>query len=222
MFNMKIISRGIIYGIFSILPGLSGGSLANYTGDYDKIIKVLNNKEDYSFIINIILGFTIGVILTSNIILIIYHRYSCIFIKVIILINSFIIITMIMKTNNKINITLFSFLLYLLINTLNININLSGIALYIISGIIYSFSKVIPGISSTSLLLTINFYDDIILFFSKPFYSFYNNMIYWIIFWIIFVLFSYLLIGIINKINNKNLFNKIVIILMINNVLSLI
>ena len=37
---MNII-KGVIYGVFSIIPGLSGGVVASYFGDYQKVINII-------------------------------------------------------------------------------------------------------------------------------------------------------------------------------------
>ncbi len=163
--------KSFIVGIFAIFPGVSGSTLAISLDIYDKFFYSLKNiKENYLFILLVVLGFCFGVIVGSNIIIylsnykkILYYAFAGLIIgtipnmfqrakriNYIFLIISFIISI----------ITLFSCK-----NTLDFKSNSFKM---LVGGIFFSFGKIFPGVSSSFFLIILGIYDEIIILFSNP------------------------------------------------------
>lgn len=171
--NIKEFIKGIIIGIAKIIPGLSGAVLMISFNLYDRAIESLtsffdNPKKNFLFLANLSLGIIIGIVLFSNILnyfLTNYYIYTTsLFIGLIvggipILINNtnkqkkdylIIIISLIIMTilsassiDNK----------YILKN------NYLDILFFFISGLLEAVGTVLPGISSTAILMLIGVYD---------------------------------------------------------------
>lgn len=173
---MKNFVKGIIVGIFNIIPGLSGCALLVIFNLYEKCIESIstfykNPKEKFKFLFPIGLGIVIGTYLFSNIIFTLLINY---YMETYIVFTFFILGTIphLFKEAAKkgfkksyiipfvITFSIGLFLLFLDTKSLNYNIdyNLIGIIKYFMIGIVLSFSTVIPGISSTAVLSLINLY----------------------------------------------------------------
>lgn len=225
---MKNFIKGIIYGIFSITPGLSGGLLAIKLGDYNRIINIISNKEykknNILYLFKIIIGFIVGTIIFSNIIHYFYIRFTYLFEVIIILLSIYLLISFIVKIKLsflRINIIfIISLIIYFILININFTlININLLFLFFISGVIFSFSKIIPGLSGTTILINIGFYKYLLKFFSNPFTMF-SNITLWFIFWLTFIISS---LFIIKYICTKNdLLNYIAIIIMVINIFILI
>lgn len=219
---MKNFIRGIIYGVFSICPGLSGGILAIKYGDYKKIITIINSKKFNSsiflYLLDLFSGFMIGSILFSNIINYLYSSYLFTFNVFIILVSIYLCISLIIDSNikilNLVLLVIFSFVLFLLIKNFDISIP-NKPSLFIISGLIFSLSKIIPGLSATGIFINVGFYKYLISFFSNPL-IFFSNTKLWIMFWGSFIICSYFTIKFIS--GREKALNYIVIIIMIINI----
>ena len=78
LYNLLV---GIILGIGLILPGVSGGVLAVVFGIYEKIIDSINNffknkKENFLFLLPIIIGILVGVILFGKLLKFVFDEYT--------------------------------------------------------------------------------------------------------------------------------------------------
>lgn len=223
---MNILFKGFIYGLFSIIPGLSGGALALHNGDYDKCINIINDK-DFSFdnikyLLLILIGFVIGSSLCSRLVFKLYISFLSLFKILIFTINMFLLSKLSVKENKKllVIIVLSTIIIFFLLYNINLSLKLDNFLLYSLCGIIFSFSKVVPGFSSTSILINLSFYDKLLLFFSNPFKELLSNFPLWTLFIIVAVFSSLVFVKLI--VNYKMLFNRFVIILLIINTLDLI
>ena len=220
------IFKGFLYGVFSISPGLSGGFLATYFGDYEKCLDILTlkqiDKSSFFYLFYLLIGFLVGAILFSNIITFLYDKYMKYFIFFVLIIN----IILILYTMNKysliqnIKIMLISFILLTLFNNFYIfHISgLNGVVLYSVCGVIYSITKIIPGISSTTLLINIGFYGNLMKFFSNPLLAIKNEFLLWALFIMFFLITSIALLIIYSKVKYKINMEKIVLIIMLINI----
>lgn len=221
--------KGCLYGIFSICPGLSGGLLAIQFGDYQKLLTIINKKDfkinNIIYLFALFIGFISGSAFFSNVVIYLYSKFNTVFIIIIIVINIFLLITFIKKFRYKFSkfVTMFIISMFLILVIKKININFVGqntFFLYFISGIIFSFSKIVPGVSGTTLLINVNFYKNILSFFSNPFSELFYNFNLWIVFWLTFIIFSFILIKIL--FNYQKYLNDISVIVMIICILNLI
>lgn len=224
---MKNFIKGLVYGISSICPGLSGGMIAIKLGDYNRIISIFYNKNftinNITYLIKLCIGFLTGTIIFSNIINYLYSNYQAIFSYIVLLISLYLLFSFIIylkiKTENIILITFISIIVFIVINNISLPFLLNNTSKFLISGFIFSFSKIIPGISGTSILINIGFYGYLINFFSNPFVVF-SNFYMWVVFWFSFIFSTILIIKFIY--NKKSFLNYIVIIVMIINILMMI
>ena len=168
--------KGIIVGIFNIIPGLSGSAMLVVFNLYDKCINAISKffkypKETFIFLFPIGLGILIGTCLFSNIIIFLLKNYQIetytVFIELII-----ITIPSLFKQAIKkgfkysylitfiISFSIGLIFIFLDIKDLNYSIdyNFTGILKYIFIGIVLSFCTIVPGISSTVLLSILNLY----------------------------------------------------------------
>lgn len=169
-------TKGIIVGIFNIIPGLSGSALLVVFNLYEKCVEAIGNffknpKQNFKFLFPISIGIIIGTYLFSNIIFFLLKKHPM---EMYIIFTFFILGTIphLFKEATKkgfkksylisfiIAFMSGSILLFLDVKTLTYTINYSliGIIKYFFIGVILSFSTVIPGISSTVLLSLANLY----------------------------------------------------------------
>ena len=173
---------GILIGTAMVVPGFSGGVVAVVLGIYDKMIYALNNlfkdfKKSFTFLIFLSIGVLLGAIWFSNVLFFLYERYEIItrlsFIGIII--GGVPYLFRQAKGSNKnyllmLLTLLLSFILcYVSNHIINTNlINSNSIIVLFITGLIYSVGKVIPGISSSFLLILINKYEFVLKLISHP------------------------------------------------------
>lgn len=171
-----LLIKSIIIGICAILPGVSGSVIAVSFGIYQKVLSSISNiKQNILFFIILIIGVIIGMYYTSGIILQILKHKTIVYYSLIGIILSEVpfMIKKIYNDNSKgIMIIPFvlSFLFSLVLDLLNknaISYDYSSIRFFI-GGILFSFGKVFPGISSSFFLLSLGIYGDIIIVISKP------------------------------------------------------
>ncbi len=171
--NIFIILKGILIGIAKIIPGLSGAVLMISFNLYDKAIDAITNfvsdvKNNFLFLFNLGLGVVIGIVFFSNILKYFINNYyaytTSLFIGLIL--GGVPIIGKNINKNKSNYIFLFiSFVLMLLLSISNINNsyiiknNFLDILIFFISGILEAFGTVVPGISSTALLMIIGIYN---------------------------------------------------------------
>ena len=223
--------KGYFYGMFSIIPGLSGGALASYYGDYQYLIQILSqkefNKKTMTYIFSLCLGAFIGIYLTSFLIIRLYYKFVRLFILVVIFINIVILLKCLKKITFSFSLLILTIFLSLIVviiskyfsfHYLNLNISL----VYIVSGIIYSISKIVPGVSSTAILINIGFYDKILKFFYNPITQILSSPVLWILFWFSFLIISLFIIRIVNKLINNLLLDYFIFIIVLINLFGII
>ncbi len=168
--------KGIIVGVYNIIPGLSGSAILVAFNLYEKCLKAISDffkkpKQSFILLFPIASGIIIGTYLFSNIIVYLLNNYP---------LKTYTIFTILILTTiphlfkesikygfkAKYLIPFFiTFLIGILfvfldIKNLNYTINYSFLSIlkYLFIGIILSISTVIPGISSTVLLSILNLY----------------------------------------------------------------
>ena len=182
---IKVFFKSIFIGICAIIPGVSGSVIAISLGIYDKfidsIVSISKLKANKTFIIIVIIGILLGFYSTSTIIIKVI-KYKTLVSYILVGIISSDIPFLIKKTlyngENKIKIFPFiiSFISSLLFNYISLN-NITSFNItfkYFLGGILFSFGKVFPGISSSFFLLCLGIYQDIIILILNPFLFFYN------------------------------------------------
>ncbi len=168
---------GILIGAGAILPGISSGVLCVIFGIYDKLIDTIlgffkNIKENFKFLFAICIGVGLGVVLFGNILKTLFLLYD-VQIKF-----AFIglilggLPSLIKIANSKKGFRL-HYLLYTIVSfsisivlillekyiSTSIPINSQSTFFLIFSGFIMSAGVVIPGISSTVLLMLLGTYE---------------------------------------------------------------
>lgn len=181
--NIKLILEGIIVGIGKIIPGVSGSVIAVSFGLYDKLISCITNffddkKNNFKFLVNFGIGVLIGIVFFSKVILYFLNNYyvltMCLFVGIIIG-----GVSGIYKNCNfsyKGIICFFiSFLLFLILcntgdgNDYVINGTFRDIIIYFIAGIVEGIGTIIPGISSSAMLMVMGVYNIFIYSISNMF-----------------------------------------------------
>jgi putative membrane protein len=182
---------GIFIGTGLILPGVSGAVLAIALGVYDKLLKVFSNifsdfKKNIIFLTPIMFGVVVGTVFFGKILLYLFNNYpvatKTAFIGLIL--GSLPIIFNKLKTSKKhyefkivafVLALAFGILLYVTnefyivnesVETLNNGID-SSIKLFL-AGFVYSIGKIIPGISSSFMLMTLGMYEYILFLIANP------------------------------------------------------
>lgn len=179
MINIIEIYYGILIGIGMIMPGVSGSVIAIVLGVYDKIINIFNDNigliNKIYKLFSYTIGILLGIFLFSNVLYKSFINYK---IQITYVILGFIIgsaynlIKKISISKIKFKYAIFSFLISLIILSLdNVNIisnNHSYISLFV-SGYLYIFGKVIPGVSSSLILMLFGIYEYLLGFICNPF-----------------------------------------------------
>lgn len=180
--------NGLLIGIGMILPGVSGGVIAVILGIYEKIIFSINNfkkdkKENIKFLLPLIIGVLVGAVISANLLKYFFEKFfveSCyLFMGLVIGSIPFLIKEVNKKDKEQINyviliITLIISLVFSLFSKSNLDFSssldggfLSIIKLFI-TGVIYISGKVIPGISSSFMLMIVGMYSYFLDFLSNP------------------------------------------------------
>ena len=165
--------KGIIIGIAKIIPGLSGSVLMLSFNLYDKAISAITNffddvKNNFFFLLELCLGILVGIVLFSKILVFLLKNYylytmsffiGLIFGGVPIVFKNF--------SRNKLNIMIsflsFGFVTLLSIipfhYTYSVHYTFSDFIIFFFAGILEAVGTVVPGISSTALLMLIGIYS---------------------------------------------------------------
>ena len=184
MLFFKLLLSGILIGSAMIIPGVSGCAIAVILGIYDKALDAFNNlfnnfKKNFLYLFFIGLGVLIGCFLFGKILIFLYTNYNCetkfSFVGIIIGGIPY-LFKKIKQQKENVNYTaiiltfLFSLLLFLASKKV-FNINMSNnftIIIMFICGFIYSFGKVIPGISGAFLLIILGTYEYLLSIIANP------------------------------------------------------
>ena len=212
---IKNLIYGIIIGIGFIIPGVSGGVIATILGIYEIIINKINNifndfKNNIIYLLPILIGVILSIFLFSKIILYLINNklifISYVFIGLILGCIPFLIKEIKKKTNKSISfipflISLIVGILLFIIQKNNIpTSNNPSLFQIIIGGILYSFGKIVPGISSTSLLIFIGIYNYLLNIIANPSIS---NLLLLIPFIISFLISSVIILKLIEYLLNN-------------------
>lgn len=172
MNNLIIFLKGVVIGIGKIIPGVSGAVIALILGVYDQglnAITNLSNKKNILFLFKIGLGILCGIILFSNIIKYLlnnYYPYTMLFFIGLIIGGTTEVIEKVEKKDYKYSIITCIILCIISLsninNTYTLKNNFIDYLIFFIGGIIESAGTIIPGLSSTALLLIIGIYNNII------------------------------------------------------------
>ena len=171
---MKNFFKGFVIGIGKIIPGVSGAMLAISMGIYDRATYYIcnfkdNKKESIKYLFPIGLGIILSIIFFSRIIslcLSLFYLITMLFFVGLIIGGVPMVIS---KVNKKdYYITIISFVIFFLISIGNIdNVYVSkniivDIVMFFVSGIVEAIGTVVPGVSSTALLMILGTYSNVI------------------------------------------------------------
>lgn len=174
--NIKELIKGIIIGIAKIIPGLSGAVLMISFNLYDKAIDAITNffanpKKNLIFLINLGLGVVIGIVLFSKIIsyfLKTYYLYTTILFIGLIIGGIPILKQKVPMTPKYYSLIASAFLIMTAITMISPNNNYIlknnylDILVFFASGLLEAVGTVLPGISSTALLMLVGVYNNYI------------------------------------------------------------
>ena len=171
------VGKGILIGIGAVVPGISSGVLCVIFGIYEKLINSVlgifkDFKKNIAFLLPIILGTIIGFLLFGNVLNYAFTNFEaeCKLLFLGLILGS--VPSLIKDTNSKSHFrlhyliyTLFAFLLglflFLLENKMTSSnfVSVSNLPYLFSAGIAMSAGIVIPGVSSTVLLMCFGIYD---------------------------------------------------------------
>lgn len=171
---MKNFIKGFIVGIGKIIPGVSGALLAISMGIYDKSIEYIcnfknNKKESIKYLFPIGIGIILSIICFSKIISFCLDKF---YIVTMLFFVGLIIggVPSVARNIQKkdYTIVMISFIFFFLIsigNSSNIYVVTNKFIdyfMFFLSGVIEAIGTVVPGISSTALLMIVGTYNDVI------------------------------------------------------------
>lgn len=167
--------KGIAIGAGAILPGISSGVLCVIFDIYDKLIDSIlgffqNKKDNFFFLLPILLGIVSGIVLFGNLLSYLFESYpvqtSFSFIGLIL--GSIPLLLKQAHQNQKFRLSyagyllisfLFTFLLIWLEKTLSYDTSNPNILYLILCGFFMSIGVVVPGVSSTAILMCFGVYS---------------------------------------------------------------
>ena len=165
--------KGIIIGIAKVIPGFSGALLMISFNLYDRALYVINHffddvKRNFIFLFRLGLGISVGIVFFSKLLVFFLDRYYfftyMFFIGLIFggipgLSKNF------SKNKRHITLCIFSFLFIVLLSFNRINYvyfprgNYLDILVFFLAGILEGIGTIVPGVSSTALLMLIGIYS---------------------------------------------------------------
>lgn len=167
--------KGLIIGIGKVIPGVSGAVLAIILNVYDEgIDRIVNLFSDFRknifFLLNVGLGIFLGIVYFSNIVnyaLNYYYVITMLFFVGLIVGGIPSILKEVDKRDYK--YTLIIIVLFTTLSLLNINNNyvfknnFIDYIIFFLGGIIETCGTIIPGLSSTAMLLILGIYNNVIV-----------------------------------------------------------
>ena len=187
---LKLLMIGIVIGGGMILPGVSGGVLAVVFGVYEAMIDTLasffkNIKKSVFFLAPLLIGVILGVFLFGKVLFFVFEKYPMeskyTFIGLILGGIPVLFREIKIKGEKKVNVSilLLSFFVAISLFVLGkdvININFStsidggvlSTVLLFLTGLIFIAGKIIPGISSSFLLILIGMYQFLLNILNNP------------------------------------------------------
>lgn len=183
---------GLFIGGGLILPGVSGGVLAIAFGVYDQLIFAISHffrdfKKNVIFLTPLFIGLAIGVLFFGKILSYVFIKYPIPtkFAFMGLILGSLpILFNKLRDTNKKIDFKYIPFLIALIfgiglyflgkghfVNETAATLNGSFISYFklFVAGLLYSVGKVIPGISSSFLLMVLGLYEYVLSLLANPF-----------------------------------------------------
>ena len=171
---MKNFFKGFVVGIGKIIPGVSGAMLAISMGIYDKALDYIcnfrnNKKESIKYLFPICLGIILSIVFFSKIIslsLANFYLITMLFFVGLIIGGIPTLVNKVQKEDYY--IVVISFIIFFLISISNIdNVyviknNFFDLFVFFFSGIIEAIGTVVPGISSTALLMIMGTYNMVV------------------------------------------------------------
>ena len=178
--NIKELIKGIIIGIAKIIPGLSGAVLMISFNLYDRAIESItcffsNPKKNFIFLANLGLGIILGIVLFSKILVFLitnYYLYTTSLFLGLIAGGLPVIYKKVPKTGKYLVLVLISFTLIFSLSFLSNNNDYVlkntyiDLIYFFIAGILEAVGTIIPGISSTALLMLIGVYNHYLVILS--------------------------------------------------------
>ena len=176
---MIIFIKSFIVGICALIPGVSGSVIAVSLDLYDRVIEIISDiekiKKNKKFLFYIFFGLLTGIYFTS-VFLVYFFKYKTILyyclIGIILSEIPFLIKKIHNKHGEKIHVIplLVAFITSLILDYANKQSFLTSYSFfkYFFGGILFSFGKVFPGISSSFFLLSLGIYENIIILITKP------------------------------------------------------
>lgn len=177
---MEIVIKGFIVGSSMSVPGVSGGTMALILGIYDRLIystaHVLDDtKKNLLFLFWFLLGSGIGIGSLAFVIKWLLETFPLIisffFIGAVLgglpyLFSKANVYSLSLKTVLFVLIGMFSviFIRFLPVNTLNFNMNqwITSVLLLILIGIVLALALILPGISTSHILLVVGLYSPLL------------------------------------------------------------
>ena len=166
--KIDLFIKGLIVGLFKIIPGLSGSLMAYNLNIYDECINKLNNLFNYNnikYLLNVGIGILISIVLFSKIISYLYLNYCFIFMMISILLISS--TTKIYFKNKLLFIITLIISLILLLSKFNINFDSDSILNTLLLGIIEAISTIVPSLSGSAIFMMLNSYDYVLSLYSS-------------------------------------------------------
>lgn len=166
--------KSIFIGMFAIFPGISGSALAITLNIYEELLYSFRNiRNNMKFLILVFIGIILGVIIGSNIIIYISNFKNILYyIFIGFIISNIPSMIKKVKDNGRIRYIplILSFLLSVttLLFCKNIFNNNPSFIRMVLGGVLFSFGKIFPGVSSSFFLIILGIYDEIIICFSNP------------------------------------------------------
>ena len=171
--NINQLIKGIFIGIAKIIPGLSGAVLMISFNLYDKAIESIttffeNPKKNFIFLFNLGLGIILGIVLFSKLLYFFitnYYLYTTSLFLGLIIGGIPVIIKKVPKSNKYFTTTLISFFLIFSLSFIGSNGDYVlkntyiDFIIFFISGLLEAAGTILPGISSTALLMLMGVYN---------------------------------------------------------------
>ena len=172
--NINELIKGIIIGVAKIIPGLSGAVLMISFNLYDRAIDAITNffqnpKKNIIFLLNLGIGIVVGIVLFSRLISFLitkYYLYTTMLFIGLIIGGIPILGTKIQNNFSNYFLIFISFFIMSMLVLSNPSYtyipqnNFIDILIYFFSGILEALGTVLPGISSTALLMLLGVYQQ--------------------------------------------------------------
>lgn len=178
--NINQLIKGIIIGIAKIIPGLSGAILMISFNLYDRAIGAITNffsspKKNSIFLANLGIGIILGIVLFSKILhyfITNYYLYTTSLFLGLIIGGIPVIIKKVPKRKNYLLLVLIAFIIIFSLSLVGTNKDYVlkntyiDLIVFFIAGLLEAVGTVIPGISSTALLMLMGVYNHYLVILS--------------------------------------------------------